>query len=96
MKKKNTARRIFATTMLVLLAIGAIVLIVAGGMVFNYIFIQGRFFLDLSGLSLFARNSIIGLTGLVCTFFPVGIGIYLLILLIGVDNIMRFIDKIMN
>jgi hypothetical protein len=94
--KKKTARKFFATTMLVLLAIGAIFLIVIGGIVFNYIFIEGKFFLDLSGLSLLARNSIIGLIGLVCTFFPIGIGIYLLILLIGVDNIMRFIDKIMN
>lgn len=95
MKKRN-ARRIFAITMLTLLAIGAIVLIVAGGIVFNYIFIEGKFFLDLSGLSLLARNSVIGLTGLVCTCFPIGTGVYLLILIIGEDNIMKFLDKIMN
>jgi len=95
MKKRN-ARRIFAITMLALLAIGAIVLIVAGGIVFNYIFIQGKFFLDLSNLSLFARNGIVGLIGLVGTFFPIGTGIYLLILIIGEDNIMKFLDKIMG
>ena len=95
MKKRN-ARRIFAITMLALLAVGAVALIVFGFVVFNYIFIEGRFIFDMSGFSLLTRNGIIGLTGLVCTFFPIGVGVYLLILLIGEDNIMKFLDKIMG
>ena len=95
MKKRN-ARRNFAIAMLALFAIGAVALIAVGFMIFHFVFIEGKFWFDLSTLSMVARNGIIGTVGLVGTFLPIVVGVYVLIQIIGVEKLIKWLDKIMD
>lgn len=96
MKKRNKTTRYIAIFMLAIIAIIAIALVVIGLCSFNYVFIEDSFWFDLSGFSLTAQSAIRGITGLLATFVPMGIGVAIMINLVGEENVIKFWDKIME